>query len=326
MKISLFGTKNLLAFSAGVDSSALFFMLLENGIEFDIAIVNYGTRASSDTEEAHAKALAKRYNLTCHTIKAPQYNSRFEQNAREFRYRFFHNLIVEYGYNTLLTAHQLNDQLEWLLMRLTRGAGVSELLGLEESSQRDGYILVRPLLEYSKDELLGYLRENKYPYFIDETNGDDRYERNRFRREFSDPLMAKYRDGIGRSLEYLREDKLELESSFEIIFAIKELRIMEIKTPKSKIKAADLALKELGYLLSSAQRAEIRDSDSLVIGGKWAIEFKKNLLYIAPYIKTKIPKEFKERYRLAKIPTKIRAYFYREGLEITFDEYCTKFD
>ena len=43
--------KNLLAFSAGVDSSALFFLLLEHGIKFDIALVNYGTRETSDKEE-----------------------------------------------------------------------------------------------------------------------------------------------------------------------------------------------------------------------------------------------------------------------------------
>ena len=128
--------KNLLAFSAGVDSSALFFLLIQNSIVFDIALVNYGTRENSDKEELHAKILAKKYNLTYYTIKAPKYTTNFEKNARDFRYDFFEDLIEKHDYDNLLTAHQLNDQLEWLLMRLTKGAGTSELIGLEPVSKR----------------------------------------------------------------------------------------------------------------------------------------------------------------------------------------------
>ena len=65
--------KNLLAFSAGVDSSALLFLLLEHHIPFDIALVNYGTRESSDLEEAHAKKLAEKYGFKCYTTRAPRF-------------------------------------------------------------------------------------------------------------------------------------------------------------------------------------------------------------------------------------------------------------
>ena len=92
---SLLQKRNLLAFSAGVDSSALFFLLLENNIPFDIALVNYGTRENSDKEEVHAQALADKYHLTYHSIKAPKFTSNFEKNAREFRYAFFETLIKE---------------------------------------------------------------------------------------------------------------------------------------------------------------------------------------------------------------------------------------
>lgn len=315
MNLSLLGNKNLLAFSAGIDSSALFFMLRERDIPFDIAIVNYGTRSNSDLEVAHAKKLANKYGLRCYSINAPKFDTHFEQNAREFRYSFFQNIISTYGYDTLLTAHQLNDQLEWLLMRLTKGAGVSELLGLEESSQRDGYSLVRPLLEYSKDELLSYLQINEYPYFVDESNSNEKYERNRFRKEFSDPLISKYKNGIKRSFRYLRADKVELESKFETKYSIKELLIIKLHTTESKVKACDKSLKKLGYLLSGAQRVEISHHDSLVVGGKWAIEKDDNLIYIAPYITISMPKSFKEKCRVAKIPSKIRAYCYKEKLD-----------
>jgi tRNA(Ile)-lysidine synthase len=309
--------KNLLAFSAGVDSSALFFLLLEHNITFDIALVNYGTRDDSDTEESHAKALAKQYNLTCHTIKAPSFTAHFEQNARDFRYDFFETLIKEQQYDTLLTAHQLNDQLEWLLMRLTKGAGVSELIGLEDISQREHYILVRPLLEYSKNELLAYLEENDHPYFVDESNSDVKYERNLFRKQFSDPLITEYQEGIKRSFDYLRQDKKQLEANFELLYTQKEMRVIKLHTPDVKAKAADLTLKELGYLLTAAQRKEVENEEHLVIGGKWALALQNDLLYIAPYLTTDMPKKFKEACRVLKIPSKIRAYCFAEDIDIT---------
>ncbi len=310
--------RNLLAFSSGVDSSALFFLLLENNIPFDIALVNYGTRENSDTEEIHAQALADKYNLSCHSIKAPQFTTHFEKNARDFRYDFFETLIKEHSYDTLLTAHQLNDQLEWLLMRLTKGAGTSELIGLEPENQRNGYKLIRPLLEHSKEELLNYLRSNDHPYFIDESNSDEKYERNKFRKQFSDPLMAEYKEGIKRSFDYLRKDKESLEKEFETIYLQKELMVIKLHTPSAKVKAADLALKELGYLLSASQRQEIEKEESLVIGGKWAVEMQDDILYIAPYSTMNMPKEFKEEYRILKIPSKIRPYIFKKNIDPSF--------
>ena len=314
---SLIQKKNLLAFSSGVDSSALFFLLLENKIPFDIVLVNYGTRDNSNKEEAHAIALAEEYSLTCHTIKAPVFISHFEKNARDFRYNFFEGLIEKYDYNNLLTAHQLNDQLEWMLMRLTKGAGVSELIGLVPMSQRKNYTLIRPLLSYSKEELLSYLEENNHPYFIDESNSDEKYERNLFRKQFSDPLMTKYTEGIRRSFDYMRKDKESLEDGFEILFSEKSLRIIKLHIYNAKVKATDLALKELGYLLSSSQRQEIEKEKSLVIGGEWAVELQGDHLYIAPYVTTNMPKKFKEECRVLKIPQKIRAYCFEKHINIS---------
>jgi len=314
---NLQGQKNLLAFSGGIDSSALFFLLIDSGISFDIALINYGTRKDSDTEEQYAKTLAKKYNLICYTTKAPKFEANFEKNARDFRYRFFEEIIEKSNYNNLITAHQLNDQLEWLLMRLTKGAGLCELLGLQEVSQRDNYNLIRPLLEYSKDELLEYLHTHNHKYFIDESNTDPKYERNRFRKEFANTLMQNYPQGIKRSFDYLRVDKTQLENSFETIKHIKQLHIIKLHTPTAKTKATDLTLKKEGYLLSASQRKEIEIKDSIVIGGVWAIEIRENLLYISPYLQTTMPKKFKEQCRVAKIPSKIRSYYFVEGIELS---------
>jgi len=309
------GKKNLLAFSSGVDSSALFFLLLENHIKFDIAIVNYGTRKESDTEEAHAKALAKKHKLFCHSIKAPVFHSHFEKQARDFRYEFFESLITIEGYDTLITAHQLNDQLEWMLMRLSKGAGLSELLGLEPVTNKRHYALVRPLLAYSKEELLQYLQTNNHAYFVDESNVDESYERNKFRKQFSDALIAQYKDGIQRSMEYLRKDKEVLESGFETIYSNKLLYTVKLHTPTAKVKAADITLKSLGYLLSAKQRQEIEKESSLVIGGTWSIALQDDLLFIAPYLTADMPKKFKELCRVLNVPSKIRPYLFKEHID-----------
>jgi tRNA(Ile)-lysidine synthase len=314
IKSNLQESQNLLAFSAGVDSSALFFLLLKHNISFDIALVNYNLRENSKKEELHAIELAKKYNLKCYTTQAPSFENNFEKNARDFRYYFFDKLIAEKSYDNLLTAHQLNDQLEWFLMRLTKGAGTSELLGLEEISKRKEYSIIRPLLHCSKDELLNYLHLNKYPYFIDKSNRDEKYERNRFRKNFSDKLLAEYQEGIKRSFDYLREDKKNLFAGYKEVFHYKEMYILSYQEDALISRLVDKYLKILGYLLSGNQRKELKKESSLVFGGLWAIEIKENRIYIAPFLKINMPKKFKEACRKNKIPSKIRAYLYKEEL------------
>ncbi|MBU1668822.1 tRNA lysidine(34) synthetase TilS [bacterium] len=308
-------SKNLLAFSAGVDSSALFFLLLEYNIPFDIALVNYGLRKQSIQEEEYALTLAKKYNLFIYIQKAPTFQKNFEKYARDFRYDFFDKLIQQHHYNNLITAHQLNDQIEWLLMRLCKGAGTTELLGLENISKRKAYTLVRPILHHAKDELITYLKSNNQHYFIDQSNADEKYERNYFRNNFSDKLIEHYKEGIQKSLTYLKEDKAYLMSAYREIFHYKELYILETDNPNIAVRAVDIYLKKLGYLLSSAQRAELKENNSMVIGGLWAIEIVENKIYIAPFQKVVMPKKFKEQCRTLKIPAKVRSYIYNEGLD-----------
>lgn len=319
---SLINKKNLLAFSAGIDSSALFFYLMELDISFDIAIVDYGLRSSAKAEVSHATSLAQQYNIQIYTAKAPHYDSNFEANARRFRYNFFEELVDQHSYDSLLTAHQLNDQLEWFLMRLTKGAGVSELLGLESRSIRktknnNSYTLLRPLLDTSRDELLQYLDKNSYPYFIDESNRDPKYERNRFRARFAEPLMSEFVDGIKRSFKYLQKDKESLLDGITLIYSQYELRVYQLRSPSLRVKCADIALKELGYLLSAKQRIEIDENRDIVIGGKWTVVYQDHILYISPFLKTDMSKHYRELCRVSSLPSKIRAYCYHKGIRPT---------
>ena len=109
-------SRNLLAFSAGVDSTALFFLLLQNEVPFDIAIVDYNLRAASKDEVEYARKLAKVHGKNIYEHSVLLTGSNFEAEARDVRYDFFRRIIAVNSYDTLVTAHQLNDKTEWFLM------------------------------------------------------------------------------------------------------------------------------------------------------------------------------------------------------------------
>lgn len=134
---ALRGAKNLLAFSGGVDSSCLFFLLLREKINFDLAIVNYGVRKSAKDELKYAKKLAKKYGKKIFILDSPKITRNFESEARRVRYAFFERIILAHNYENLILAHQLNDRFEWLLMQLTKGCGLNSLLGFKSIEEVD---------------------------------------------------------------------------------------------------------------------------------------------------------------------------------------------
>lgn len=313
--------RNLLAFSHGVDSTALFYLLLDGKIEFDIALVNYGVRAQSDVEERAARALALRHGKKFYLVRAPRWESGFEENARRFRYDFFESLIVKEGYDNLLTAHQLDDRLAWLLMRLRRGAGAAELAGMETLSLRhtpEGreYRLIRPLLEVPRKVLYHYLEERGLRYFEDESNGDGSNERGSLD-GFVSMFSTENASGLVRSFRYLDRDRKRIRKYWRVLVREKELRILLLNEEGEAGRAADTTLKELGYLLSGKERERIDRGESLVAGRHWVIESRGPLLYLAPYLPDQeVPRAFRERCRILGIPPKIRPYCFRMDMDL----------
>ncbi|WP_345975205.1 tRNA lysidine(34) synthetase TilS [Sulfurimonas sp. HSL3-7] len=303
--------KNLLAFSGGVDSTALFFLLLRENIPFDIAIVNYQTREQSSEETAYAQTLADKFGKECFILTTRLSEQNFEANARHARYDFFETVIKEHGSTNLLTAHQLDDRLEWLLMQLSKGAGLYELLGMQSIEQRDGYKLVRPLLETSKAELKTFLRDNSIPYFEDESNRDEKYKRNFFRHNIAAPLLEKYGSGIKKSFAYLNEDLDErLEQNIEVT-TIRELHMF--RRPASRRSAVikiDRILKEHGFLMRQGDKESLKSEDEHVVGRRFVVSFHTDYCFIAPYTTRGMSKRFKEQCRLLGVPKKLRPYLF----------------
>ncbi|EQB39860.1 hypothetical protein M947_04585 [Sulfurimonas hongkongensis] len=307
------GKKNLLAFSGGVDSSALFFLLLNENIEFDIAIVDYKQREQSELEVSYAKGLASRYNLFCHTLEAPSIESNFEAKAREIRYDFFESLIRKHSYDNLITAHHLGDRFEWMLMQFCRGAGCAEMAGMQKLQKRDTYTLVRPLLHLDKSELYAYLKKSDIKYFEDETNRDKEIKRNYFRHRHTNVLLDKYLSGIKKSFEYLDADREALVPEIKIEH-IKELTYFKsTNNTRSDIFIIDKILKTKSYMLSFAERELLREQSSLVVGREFLVCRMGEFVFVSPYLDAKTPmtKEFKEECRVIKIAPKMRPYLYK---------------
>ena len=304
--------KNLLAFSAGVDSTALFFLLQDKKIDFDIAIVNYNTRKQSINEVQYAQELAQKYHLSCHLFSSEIISKNFEAKARTIRYDFFHSLINSHGYENLLTAHHLGDRFEWMLMQFCKGAGCVELSGMKELEERKDYTLVRPLLNSDKSELLLYLKKEKIKYFEDISNQDEKISRNSFRINHTKPLLEKYLQGIKKSFDYLDEDREILQKDIKI-HTLESLTYFESSFDKrADIIAIDKALKQRKHLITATERKLLKETISLEIGRKFIVNQTGKFVFITPSLQKKenIPKEFKEHCRILKIDSKIRSYLY----------------
>lgn len=309
---------NLLAFSAGSDSSALFYLLLTSDISFDLAMVDYQVRPESKQEVEHAQKLAQQHGKRLHLKTAPlEFSSNFEHMARQIRYEYFESLIQKGGYDHLLLGHQLNDRLEWLLMQLSKGAGAAELVGFHEIDERENYQIIRPLIRYSKQEIESYLKQRGVLWFHDRSNEDMRFTRNRFREQFATPLLEEFVSGIKRSFELLEEDEKVLMGNVQCHWVNKLCLFAPHEDKRVNLRLIDRACKQLGVLLSFKQREEIETVRDGVVAGKVAVVWGDSSVWIAPYVQPEaMEKAFKEACRLGGIPPKIRGYLYESGEKI----------
>ncbi len=315
--------KNLLAFSGGVDSSALFFILKQYDIDFDVAIVDYGIRKQSKQEVDYAQKICSKFEKKFFLHACDLKNSNFEHNARKQRYLFFEKIIKENCYTNLITAHQLNDKLEWFLMQLGRGSGLVEMLGMSEVNDRDNYKLIRPMLHISRKSIQNFLDTNHIIHFVDKSNTSDKYRRNRIRHNYSNSFVDEFGDGLINSFEYLENDVDLLlpkdEKKIEELFILKRN-----KENLKNIRHIDKIIKKMGILMSKTQREEILRTKNCVISDKIVVVFTQESILISPHVKSNMPKKFKELCRINKIPEKIRPYLYIKNINPTsfFESGC----
>ena len=173
--------------STGPDSMALLDMLLKIRDKYNLFIivghVNHNLRKESVKEAEFIKNYCSLNNICFETMTIEEYgDDNFHNEARNIRYQFFENVVKKYSANYLMTAHHGDDLMETILMRIVRGSNLNGYSGFKMIVDKDDYKIVRPLIYYTKDELLQYDLDNHVPYYIDKSNEKDTYTRNRYRK------------------------------------------------------------------------------------------------------------------------------------------------
>lgn len=176
----------LLAVSGGVDSVVLAHLFAQSDIPFALAHCNFRLRGEESTKDEKlvlklANDLESFFHLThFDTISYVNKNKVSVQvAARELRYHWFEQTIQEYGYKTLVTAHHADDDLETFLINLSRGTGLEGLNGIPAKTDT----ISRPLLAFSRAQILKYAEAEKLQWREDESNSDTKYLRNKIRHE-----------------------------------------------------------------------------------------------------------------------------------------------
>ena len=174
----------LIAVSGGPDSMALFDMVRKSGAYIEAAHVNYHKRETAKRDEDIVRGYCKKYGIPFHRcdFDGEKYEGNFQAAARKARYDFFYEVCKENGLEEVLVAHQKDDLIETYLMQEEKKIGVS-YYGLRKTNIINNVRVYRPLLGYTKNELLRYCKENHVSYGIDESNLEDDYTRNRVRHE-----------------------------------------------------------------------------------------------------------------------------------------------
>ena len=211
----------LLAFSGGADSMALLDMLekeQDKNAPILLAHVNHGIRGEEALRDrAFCEKIAKERGLEIAILDvdvptlAKERGQSLEEAAREVRYAFFADLMRERNIPILLTAHHADDHLETVLFRIARGTGLAGLGGIAPMRPFATGNLVRPLLGFTKQEILQYCKENCLAFVTDSTNTDTTYARNRIRAEVLPVLESLYTDVAHRAVR-MSADLFEDES------------------------------------------------------------------------------------------------------------------
>lgn len=213
--------KFLVACSGGIDSVVLVNLLARLNLNFVIAHCNFQLRGFESDLDAYfvedlarkikRKVIIKDFNAEAH---AEEKRLSIQLAARELRYQWFAKLLDQYQLIKLVTAHQSDDNLETFLINLSRGTGLDGLTGIPERNA----FLSRPLLPFSRDDIMAYAQKEHLQWREDLSNEEDKYLRNKIRHDVV-PALKELHPSFLRNYETTRK---YLQESSSLILDYKE--------------------------------------------------------------------------------------------------------
>ncbi|RED44930.1 tRNA lysidine(34) synthetase TilS [Seonamhaeicola aphaedonensis] len=176
----------LIAISGGIDSVVLVHLCHELSLNMALAHCNFNLRGKeSDGDEDFVIQLADSLDIEAFTESfdtqgyANQYKISVQMAARELRYFWFDELAQQLKFDYILTAHHADDNLETFLINFSRGTGLDGLTGIPPINNK----FVRPLLPFSREQIVDYAKANELVWRVDSSNASTKYLRNKLRHE-----------------------------------------------------------------------------------------------------------------------------------------------
>lgn len=219
------GMSILVALSGGPDSMALLACLHRLAPRWHLRLAavhfNYGLRGQeSDEDEAFVTTFCRSRNIPLSIERlrlpreAPRGRRSVQEAARELRYQALEELAQRHGCDRIALGHTADDQAETVIMWMLRGAGVTGLSGMRHGRRGSHALFIRPLLDRSREDILGYLSSEGLSFRQDSTNRSRTYRRNRIRHDVM-PLLKELNPALLRVLrrqaDLMAEDNVVLE-------------------------------------------------------------------------------------------------------------------
>ena len=212
----------LVGFSGGLDSTVLLHSLAQlEGVKERLQAlhIHHGLSPNADDWAQHCASQCAQLQIPLQTVRVevtPSGNG-LEEAARQARYAAF--CAYSQPGDLLLLAQHADDQTETFFMRLLRGAGLDGLAGMPaQRPLQPGVTLLRPLLDYRRSELQAWAIAEKLAWIEDESNADNRYDRNWWRNKLLPQLWQRFpgrQAALARSLQQLQQDQQVLQALLE---------------------------------------------------------------------------------------------------------------
>ena len=213
------GSTVIVGFSGGPDSLCLLHALVQMSETYDLNLVaahiNHQLRPSADDEAENCCRICDRFGIECNVYEADcktmaaDLGVSLEEAGRYIRYDVFDEVAediskrkgIDENKIVIALAHNADDQAETVLFRLLRGTGVHGLAGISEiRPSEEGYMIVRPLLKVTREQIEDYIKENNLHPNIDESNDTSDYTRNKIRNELIPYIEKNYNPNIKDAL------------------------------------------------------------------------------------------------------------------------------